>query len=213
MRVYEWGCPGARKFCCATCSTFKLHFYVKETGRIPFFLLFTKFILRSLWTVLVVCITCYSWGELLFILYRSGGSAFCVSPVFVRSQREKLYLIYYYFRGKVCFVFIHFRVIFSPALPVGRGVWRTFFNLSKMMYRLAFCGSRHSVPLLSLSLVDIVVTTAAHVFRACNVTTWLFVSLPFWKCTRGTHRLKTVGKFSDLYFGLFLTNFWTLNSL
>ena len=37
-----------------------------------------------------------------------------------------------------------------------------------------------------------------------------FVSLSFWKCL--LVELKTVGKFSDLFFGLFLTNFWTLNS-
>ena len=44
--VYECGCPGARKFCWATCSTFELHFYAKETWRIPCFLLFRTFILR-----------------------------------------------------------------------------------------------------------------------------------------------------------------------
>ena len=37
-----------------------------------------------------------------------------------------------------------------------------------------------------------------------------FVSLSFWKCL--LVELKRVGKFSGLFFGLFLTNFWTLNS-
>ena len=66
--------------------------------------------------------------------------------------------IYNYFPGKACFMFIHFRVIFSPTLPVRRGliVWRTFFNFSKMMYCLAFSGSRDFVSLLSFSFVDIV---------------------------------------------------------
>ena len=31
--------------------------------------------------------------------------------------------IYDYFPGKVCFMFIHFRVIFSPTLPVRRGAY------------------------------------------------------------------------------------------
>ena len=56
-------------------------------------------------------------------------------------------------------LYVHSLRIFSPALPVGRGVyivWRTFLNLSKMMYRLAFSGSRHFVSSLSFSCVDIV---------------------------------------------------------
>ena len=120
VRVYECGFPGARKFCCATCSTFALHFYAKETWRIPLFCLFRTFILRQLWMVLAVYITRYSWGELLFILFCFGGSAFCVSPVFVRSRGVR---ICYYFRGKACFMFIRFRVNFLPPLPVGRGAY------------------------------------------------------------------------------------------
>ena len=50
------------------------------------------------------------------------------------------------------------------------------------------------------------VTTAAHVFRACNVTT-CFWNLTLCKFAIGSVlvELKTVGKFSNLYFGLFLT--------
>ena len=55
-------------------------------------------------------------------------------------------------------------------------------------------------------------TTAAHVFRACNVTTCFWNLTPckfvnFWKCARGTIvsivELKTVGKFFWLVFRLF----------
>ena len=71
-------------------------------------------------------------------------------------------------------------------------------------------------------MMKICVTTSAHVVRGCNVTTCFRNLIPctfvIWKCARGTlvsrvELVKTVGKFSDLYFGLFLTNFWTLNLL
>ena len=144
VRVYECGCPGARKFCWATCSTCELHFYAKETWPIPFFRLFHTFILRWLWTVLAVCITCYSWAELLFILFRFGGSVFCVSPVFVRSRRENLLLLSWQSLLHVHSLSRYFFICVTGR-PVGLIVLRTFLNLSKMMYRLAFSGSRHRV--------------------------------------------------------------------
>ena len=61
-------------------------------------------------------------------------------------------------------------------------------------------------------MMKICVTTSAHVVRACNVTTCFRNLIPCTKCARGTlvsrvELVNTVGKFSDLYFGLFLTNF------
>ena len=56
--------------------------------------------------------------------------------------------IYSYFRGKACFdVHSLSRYFFTCVTARGGGliVWRTFFNFSKMMYRLAFSGSRHCV--------------------------------------------------------------------
>ena len=70
------------------------------------------------------------------------------------SWRENLLLL-----SRRSLLYVHSLRIFSPALPVGRGVyivWRTFLNLSKMMYRLAFSGSGDFVSPLSFSCVDIV---------------------------------------------------------
>ena len=109
----------------------------------------------SLWTVLAVCITCYSWDELLFILFRFGGSAFCVSPVFVRGRRVDLLLLW---RQSLLHSSFAFALFFHLRYRSAGGLidWRIFLNLSKMMYRLAFSGSRHFVCLLSFSFVDIV---------------------------------------------------------
>ena len=65
------------------------------------------------------------------------------------------------------------------------------------------------------TLDSAIFTTAAQVLRACKVTTY-FLNLTLCKFAIlevVLVELKTVGKFSDLYFGLVLTNFSTLNSL
>ena len=67
--------------------------------------------------------------------------------------------IYSYFRSKACFDVHSLSRYFFTCVTARAGgliVWRTFFNLSKMMYRLAFSGSRHFVSLSSFSFVDIV---------------------------------------------------------
>ena len=93
VRVYECCCPGARKFCWATWWTFELNF-VRQKSVTDSVLPSGPYIHSALvWTVLAVCITCYSWDELLFILFRFGGSAFCVSPVFVRGRCVDLLLL------------------------------------------------------------------------------------------------------------------------
>ena len=92
----------------------------------------------------------------LYCLYYSvtvGRHSVFLSCLFVVGVR-----IYYFFRGKACDMFIHFRVIiffFHPRYRSAGGliVWRTFLNLSKMMYRLACFGRRHFVSLLSFSLI------------------------------------------------------------
>ena len=56
--------------------------------------------------------------------------------------------IYSYFRGKACFDVHSLSRYFLTCVTARAGgltVWRTFFNFSKMMYRLAFSGSRHCV--------------------------------------------------------------------
>ena len=81
-----------------------------------------------------------------FILFRFGGSAFCVTLVFVRSRRENLLLLSWQSLRHVhslsrYYYFFHLRHRSAGGLIV----WRTFLNLSKMMYRLACFGRRHFV--------------------------------------------------------------------
>ena len=88
---------------------------------------------------MAVCITGYSWGELLFILFRFGGSAFCVSPVFVRGRRVYLLLLSWQSLLLSSFAFaLFFHLRYRSA--GGLIDWRLFLNLSKMMYRLVFSG-------------------------------------------------------------------------
>ena len=71
-------------------------------------------------------------GWVVIYFFRFGGSAFCVSPVFVRNRRENFLLS---LRRSQLYVFAF--ALFSLALPTDRGLivrW-TFLNLSKMMYR------------------------------------------------------------------------------
>ena len=89
--------------------------------------LFHTFILRWLWTVLAVCITCYSWAELLFILFRFGGSVFCVSSVFVRSRRENLLLLSWQSLLHVHSLSRYFFICVTGR-PVGLIVLRTFLK-------------------------------------------------------------------------------------
>ena len=119
----------------------------------------------SVWSVHSFCVSCGRFWP--YVLPATAGMSCCLyySVSVGRHSVFRLCLfmvgvwIYDYFRGKACFIVHSLSRYFFTCVtgrPGGLIDWRIFLNLSKMMYRLAFSGSRHFVCLLSFSFVDIV---------------------------------------------------------
>ena len=98
-----------------------------------------------MWKVLDVFITYYRLS-CYFFFFRFGGSAVAlrVSPaVFDRTQRRRENSLLPSWRSPRYVSLSRYLSLRFFVGPGGLAFWRTFFNLSKMMYLLAFSGSWH----------------------------------------------------------------------